>query len=99
MAYEGTARLRRREAVEALAFEVFDLELDEAAWAEMVRDPSGFVRELIESEGIRVAGNWVDDILTTAPPDSPPDIQVYHCVAPPEHVSKNISIVIGPTPH
>ena len=102
MTYEGTARLNRREAPEALAFEVFDLELDDAGWAEMAPDPAAFVRELLASNGISSAGIWNDELLnsggtTTASP-RPPAIQVYHCIAPPEHVSKSITIVIGPTP-
>ncbi len=53
MAYDGTARVVRRELVEALVFEVFDVELDNAAWEEMAKDQRGFVRELMEAEGIQ----------------------------------------------
>ena len=97
MAYDGTARVVRRELVEALVFEVFDVELDNAAWEEMAKDQRGFVRELMEAEGIPIAGIWNEETIKPEGP-TPPDVQVYHCIAPPEHESKMITIVIGPTP-
>ena len=64
----------------------------------MAKDQRGFVRELMEAEGIPIAG--IRNEETTKPEGpTPPDVQVYHCIAPPEHESKMITIVIGPTPH
>ena len=98
MAYDGTARVVRREVVEALVFEVFDVELDNAAWERDGQRPKRLRARAHGGRGHPIAG--IRNEETTKPEGpTPPDVQVYHCIAPPEHESKMITIVIGPTPH
>ena len=83
-----------------MAFEVFELtDLDEAAEAEMVADPSRFFKELFASEGKKVNGLMMDEKTLKPEPTGTgaaprPRPQVYHCESPPEHQSKWITIVL-----
>lgn len=91
MAQSGTAKLRRK-GIEALAFEVFELDLDEAAKAEMKRDPKAFFKTLLQSEADEPMNGLILDTMTTEVTGPVP--QVYHCVSPPAYESKWITIVL-----
>jgi hypothetical protein len=93
-------RFKRRDEVQVMEFEVFDLDLDDSEKEQLRRDPAGFLkRVIIEDELPAMNALYVDDKFLG--PDgtsgtlgvTPPVPQVYHCIRPPASASKYITIV------
>lgn len=78
-----------------MAFEVFEVGLDDPSKIEMVKDPPRFFRELLESEGRAVNRLMVDDVLLAEViAHRPSRVLVNYCVAPPEYESMYIIISV-----
>ena len=92
-------RLKRQEGViEVRAYEVFELELDDADRADLAKDPTGFLRKVIEDEGQPINALYMDEKFLTPNGGSdlgagPPIVRTFHCIAPPEAKSAYITIV------
>jgi hypothetical protein len=92
-------KLRRTGETRTLTFEVFDLELDDTDRQHLAADPRGFLNNLLQEEGQQVNGLLVDDDEKFQAPNDSGAVglttTVWHCTAPPNKVSRWITIVSG----
>jgi len=90
----GNSKLARQPAPVALAFEVFDLRLDDGDRAAMAADPASFLRRLIESEtDAPINGLMIDEKLLDGDAGAITGPVIYHCLAPPEMASKYLTVL------
>jgi hypothetical protein len=90
----GKARLRKRKELVNWTVEIFDLEMDKEAKAEMADNPSAFVRNLFESEGMPVNNGLLVDDRTGTDGAEPDSTLGFHVTDPPKYRSRKGTIIV-----
>lgn len=91
-----TPRLKRV-GTETLEFGVYDIEMDDETRDRFRADPVAFLREVITADTDFGINSIIVDSELLKPDGgsgTTPVPQVYHCEAPPQYVSKWITIVL-----